>query len=152
MIPLQTGHSYSRKVQTHVVSGSVPYVQQHGSGLVRWQHGNFEVDTGTGWAPMSPSQISVTVDPIVDTVVDWALERMAEESELKNLINQETPGLISSKHKNNEKVAQQVELVNKAVELMQQALKAVDQANTILAQERRKLEVITNLSVDHDAT
>jgi hypothetical protein len=101
---------------------------------------------------MSPSQISVTVDPIVDTVVDWALERMAEESELKNLINQETPGLISSKHKNNEKVAQQVELVNKAVELMQQALKAVDQANTILAQERRKLEVITNLSVDHDAT
>ena len=151
MIPLQTGYS-SRRVQTHVVSGSVPYVQQHGSGLIRWKNGNFEVDTGNGWAYMSPSQISVSVDPIVDSVVNWALERMAEESELKNLLNQETPGLISSKHKNNEKVAQQVELVNKAVELMQQALKAVDQANTILAHERRKLEVITNLSVDHDAT
>jgi hypothetical protein len=130
----------------------VPYIQPNGSGLIRWKNGNFEVDTGTGWEVMSPSQISVTVDPIVDTVVDWALERMTEESELKNLINQETPSTVSSKHKNNEKVAQQVELVNKAVELMQQALKAVDQANTILAHERRKLEVITNLSVDHDAT
>lgn len=58
-------------------------------GVLRLNGKNLEYyRSGIGWYPMLGTQVSIDVDPRIQIVLDWAVKKMAQESEEQTLAEQ----------------------------------------------------------------
>jgi hypothetical protein len=72
------------------VAGSIynaPYVDttRASAGLVRYVGGNLEVYDGSSWLPLQSSYPQIELDSVTQSVVRWAMQKMAEEARIKEL-------------------------------------------------------------------
>lgn len=113
-------------------------------GIVRLNHNNLEVQSPSGdWTYVPPSQISVGLTSAADSALSWAMSKMMEEQELTSSLNQSVG--LPSNTKISETLQAQVDLVNQVSETVNKALIQLDK-------ERKKLAVLTQLSIDHNGT
>lgn len=73
-----------------VVSGgsfSMPYINSSApsSGMVRYKDNNLEVYDGNSWMTMYGGHVHVDLTPDVQSVVNWAKMKMAEEARIQAL-------------------------------------------------------------------
>jgi hypothetical protein len=81
-------------------SGSNPYVppdnkEKNWAGDIRYNRNStsgLDVYDGSCWIPIQQKSYSLSLSPEVQKTVDWAQKKMAEEAELKSLMDQH-PGL-----------------------------------------------------------
>ena len=55
------------------------------SGMVRHNNNNFEVYDGTNWRIVAAAYPSVELSSTANSVINWAMNKMAEEKELEAL-------------------------------------------------------------------
>jgi hypothetical protein len=72
------------------ISGSIynaPYIDttRASAGLVRYVGGNLEVYDGSSWLPLASSYPQIELDSVTQSVVRWAMQKMAEEARIKEL-------------------------------------------------------------------
>jgi hypothetical protein len=72
------------------ISGSIynaPYIDttRASAGLVRYVGGNLEVYDGNSWLPLASSYPQIELDSVTQSVVRWAMQKMAEEARIKEL-------------------------------------------------------------------
>lgn len=93
------GGIYSASPYITVSSPVSPYVGE--SGPLRWNGSSqqIEVMTQTGYSPLGMTSSAATIQSSqIDLVMNWALQKMREESRLAKLI-EEHPGLKDAKDK-----------------------------------------------------
>ena len=77
-------------------STSYPYVNMNNAsaGMVRYNGNtqNFEVYDGSSWMAMYGTAATITLDYDVQTILNWAKDKMAEDQRLKELA-QKHPGI-----------------------------------------------------------
>jgi hypothetical protein len=103
------------------ISGSIynaPYIDttRASAGLVRYVGGNLEVYDGSSWLPLASSYPQIELDSVTQSVVRWAMQKMAEEARIKEL---------AAKHPT---VADALEAVAKAEEQVRIVAALVDTA------------------------
>ena len=87
-----------------VANGSVstPYINMStpSAGIVRFNGnvGNFEVYDGSSWVSMYSAAVTVSLDYDVQTILNWARDKMTEDLKLKELA-QKHPGIEDLKQK-----------------------------------------------------
>jgi hypothetical protein len=72
------------------VSGSVynaPYIDttRASAGMVRYVGGNLEVYDGSSWLPLASSYPQIELDSVTQSVVRWAMQKMADEQRMLEL-------------------------------------------------------------------
>jgi hypothetical protein len=72
------------------VSGSVynaPYIDttRASAGMVRYVGGNLEVYDGSSWLPLQSSYPQVELSGDVQSIINWARAKMAEEARIQEL-------------------------------------------------------------------
>jgi hypothetical protein len=72
------------------VSGSVynaPYIDttRASAGMVRYTNGNLEVYDGSSWLPLQSSYPQVELSGEVQSIINWARVKMAEEARIQEL-------------------------------------------------------------------
>jgi hypothetical protein len=72
------------------VSGSVynaPYIDttRASAGMVRYTSGNLEVYDGSSWLPLQSSYPQVELSGEVQSIINWAQVKMAEEARIQEL-------------------------------------------------------------------
>lgn len=72
------------------VSGSVynaPYIDttRASAGMVRYTNGNLEVYDGSSWLPLQSSYPQVELSGEVQSIINWARIKMAEEARIQEL-------------------------------------------------------------------
>jgi hypothetical protein len=72
------------------ISGSIynaPYIDttRASAGLVRYVGGNLEVYDGSSWLPLASSYPQIELDSVTQSVVRWAMQKMAEDARIKEL-------------------------------------------------------------------
>jgi hypothetical protein len=82
-----------------VVSGgssSYPYIPMNSNnpiqGMLRLQNQDMQVFDGSSWVTLSTSYASVELTPEVQSIIDWARKKKAEEQQLDELCKK-YPGL-----------------------------------------------------------
>ena len=75
------------------ISGSIynaPYIDttRASAGLVRYVGGNLEVYDGSSWLPLASSYPQIELDSVTQSVVRWAMQKMAEEERMQALAAQ----------------------------------------------------------------
>jgi hypothetical protein len=103
------------------ISGSIynaPYIDttRASAGLVRYVGGNLEVYDGSSWLPLASSYPQIELDSVTQSVVRWAMQKMAEDARIKEL---------AAKHPT---VADALEAVAKAEEQVRIVAALVDTA------------------------
>lgn len=69
------------------ISGSVynaPYIDttRASAGMVRYVGGNLEVYDGGSWLPLQSSYPQIELDSVTQSVVRWAMQKMADEQRM----------------------------------------------------------------------
>ena len=72
------------------ISGSIynaPYIDttRASAGLVRYVGGNLEVYDGSSWLPLASSYPQIELDSVTQSVVRWAMQKMADEQRITEL-------------------------------------------------------------------
>lgn len=72
------------------ISGSVynaPYIDttRASAGMVRYTNGNLEVYDGSSWLPLQSSYPQVELSGDVQSIINWARVKMAEEARIQEL-------------------------------------------------------------------
>lgn len=95
-------YSHTPLVKVGVGNGSTPYISSCMAdmdpmvGSVRFIENEFEVYTGAGWVKLIGNFIELTTPPDVRHAIDWAIQKMYEEEDLKALMR-EYPAVKSAK-------------------------------------------------------